>query len=526
MNTINDQAISEGYRERIRRLALFDSLYRLEKKTAKDLENRPIDYFGLGVLSLLFFFENMLMRNNQVSVMNLADFLSRRTEGVYDLGAAEIEKVAKSIVEEFRPPGGRKNSRTFFNWETGKEDQVTYAILKASGYDPVVSTQYYILDDDGLELVFATREFYAEFSLSINQLLLRKQLEKGEFASALRQIDEMRMDVIALKDRIVKISHDIQRSIVSDETYNRFRDVIEDLNSRMGRENEEFKELQSFVADTKNRLQYDLNGEKERRAYELILEINLRLSEVHYEHSNLFQEGIVLKTTALRAAQQSLYHVGLNAFNFKEQLTGRLLSEPLPLCASRQLANPFLYLEQARTWSPLTVFGKQRVERNDGDVETKGFSAIDTDIQQTSYRHMMAVNYHTIMTLLLKMLDQNQFMIENGVVAVELSQFVSWLKSSEECPLGILNDRAFYEFWLLVHQRSPIHVAKNGADSGQDEDDGSGIVLEKAISRLSGKYTGMRVEAGLGILEPAAGFSIKNLVITLQQKENGNEPIQ
>jgi len=39
--------------------------------------------------------------------------------------------------------------------------------------------KYYTLDEDGLELIFATKEFYTEFSLSISQLILRKQLEKG-----------------------------------------------------------------------------------------------------------------------------------------------------------------------------------------------------------------------------------------------------------------------------------------------------------------------------------------------------------
>ena len=69
------------------------------------------------------------------------------------------------------------------------------------------NAQYYTLDDDGLELVFATKEFYSEFQLSINQLLLRKQLEKGEFKGALRQINEMRIDVESLEERILHLTH-------------------------------------------------------------------------------------------------------------------------------------------------------------------------------------------------------------------------------------------------------------------------------------------------------------------------------
>ena len=65
-----------------------------------------------------------------------------------------------------------------------KQDTIEYSILKANNFDVETNTQYYTLDEDGLELVFATKEFYSEFQLSINQLVLRKQLEKGEFKGA------------------------------------------------------------------------------------------------------------------------------------------------------------------------------------------------------------------------------------------------------------------------------------------------------------------------------------------------------
>ncbi|ETJ29377.1 hypothetical protein Q604_UNBC16087G0002, partial [human gut metagenome] len=62
----------------------------------------------------------------------------------------------------------------------------------------------YGLDEQGLELIFATIENFNDVQLSINQLVLRKQLEKGEFAGALRQINEMSLDVKNLQDRIIK----------------------------------------------------------------------------------------------------------------------------------------------------------------------------------------------------------------------------------------------------------------------------------------------------------------------------------
>lgn len=82
--------------------------------------------------------------------------------------------------------------------------------MRANAFDAKSNTQFYALDEDGLELVFATKEFYSEFQLSIHQLVLRKQLEKGEFQGALRQINEMRVDVETLQERMVKLEHEIK----------------------------------------------------------------------------------------------------------------------------------------------------------------------------------------------------------------------------------------------------------------------------------------------------------------------------
>ena len=48
-----------------------------------------------------------------------------------------------------------------------------------------------------------------------------KTAEKGEFRGALRQINEMRIDVETLNERMIKLRHQIQRSIVSEETFER-----------------------------------------------------------------------------------------------------------------------------------------------------------------------------------------------------------------------------------------------------------------------------------------------------------------
>ena len=391
--------ITENYRERMERLALFDPLYVLERKSGKDNAGNSIDYYGLGLLTLLFFFENMLIRNKKTGVSALAEFLSELTQEELDLTFEDYVKLSREIIQVFRPSSGKRNSRKFYNWETMEEEIIQYSILKASYFDAKTNTQYYELDEQGLELIFATKEYFSEFQLSINQLILRKQLEKGEFVGALRQIDEMRMDVRNLHDKIYRIKHEIQRNIISDETFKRYESIVDDIHFRLSRENEEFEELKSFIKVTKERLEHETHDEKIRKAYELILKIDKELGEVHYKHRNLLSQSIEMKTTALSAAQESLYYIGIDSFNFKDQITNKLLSTPLPLESSRRLVEPFLYLEKGELWSPLAVFAKQRIEKN--GLEDEGSSFIkplearemkeEIEIQQRNFAYIMEI---------------------------------------------------------------------------------------------------------------------------------------
>lgn len=104
------KSITENYRERVQRLVLFDCLFRLNNKKTKDNSGKYIDFFSLGLLALLFFFENMLMRNKKTGVRQLAEFFSEINEGEIDLDYKGFETVARTIIDSFRPPGGRRNS--------------------------------------------------------------------------------------------------------------------------------------------------------------------------------------------------------------------------------------------------------------------------------------------------------------------------------------------------------------------------------------------------------------------------------
>ncbi len=494
---ISVKNITENYRERMERLVLFDPLYALERKSGKDECGKPIDYYGLGLLTLLFFFENMLIRNKKAGVLELTEFLSNLTQGELDLSSDDYIKLSREIIQIFRPPSGKRNRRKFYNWETGKEEIIQYSILKASHFDAKANTQYYELDEQGLELIFATKEYFSEFQLSINQLILRKQLEKGEFLGALRQIDEMRMDVRNLQDKIYRIKHEIQRNIISDETYRRYESIVDDIHFRLSRENEEFEELKSFIKETKERLEHETYEDKMKKAYGLILRIDKELGEVHYEHRNLLSQSIDMKTTALNAAHESLYYIGIDSFNFKEQITNKLLSSPLPLETSRNLVAPFLYLEKGEFWSPLAVFAKQRIEKRGLEEEGRNFIEPLEDWEIQEDIKIQQKNFKYIMETILRVIGDKD--------SITLEEVIDFIK--EKGQGDILNYRAFYDFWLLLHYNSPIKI---------EIEENQNHMLDKVIKLLERDYKWMKVVETHGKLQPNDRYIIRNMNLILE----------
>ncbi|WP_391204637.1 replicative DNA helicase [Psychrobacillus sp. L4] len=486
--------IMSGYRERYARIALFEPLQELDRKKQVDERGKQIDMKGLGLLSLLFFFEQKLMRNTKAGVKELAQFLQQATNKQYELQIKPFEEVSRTIIHTFRPASGKKVQVQFLNWEASLEETIQFSYLKANTFDVKTNSQYYSLDEDGLELVFATKEFYSEFQLSINQLVLRKQLEKGEFKGALRQINEMRIDVESLEERIVKLSHEIKRNIISEETFSRYEKLLEDILFRLKLENEEFQELHEFVKETKERLYYKDHTKKERETYILVLEISKQLDEVHAHHTSLLQKSIDLKNTALQAAEESLYYVGIDSFNFDQDITSRIISAPLPLESMKGLLDPFLSIQQTKQWSLGTIFAEQNLREQRETSSDEGFMEVNEN-ENKQYQEKVSAIYTYIMELLVTELEEKQM--------ITLQQLIDSIQISEQTT--ILQTRYFYDFFLLLHQRSPIQQ-----DANVEEEESTHLL--DGVKNLLGKKVLTVLEMS-GVLHPDTRYSIQNMQI-------------
>ncbi|WP_240315632.1 replicative DNA helicase [Sporosarcina sp. PTS2304] len=492
--------LTSGYKERFTRIALFEPFQDLKRKTMRDDKDKKVDIAGMGLLCLLYFFEQKLIRNTKVGVRELTAFLEMKTGAVYALSPARWESLSRDVLQVFRPPTGKRYSVTYMDWESGQEEIISFSFFKANTFDVKTNTQYYTLDDDGLELVFATKEFYSEFQLSINQLLLRKQLEKGEFKGALRQINEMRIDVESLEERILHLTHELKRNITSEETFQRYSRLIEDILLRLSMEHEEFEALQEFVNETKERLYYKDHTKKEQEAYALILQISTHLEEVHHQHADLLHACTELKTSALQAAQEALYFVGIDSFNFDQDITSSVISTPLALESIKGLVAPFLSLEQAKLWSPLTLFADQQIRDIREDVKGSDFLEVESK-EEEEYVMLIRNQYTILFSLLLECMEEEK--------SITLDEFILYIQRSSY--IEMLDSRMFYDFFLLLHHRSPLLP--------NDEEQSEETHVLDGVRRLLEDRT-LEVVECKNVLAPHKRYSIQNMEIKIEEVDD------
>lgn len=498
IQTIDLAELMGGYRERMRRLALIKPFEELAGKRREDDNGERVDMCGLGLLTLLFFFERRLSREYKTGTIHVATFLQEVTKKTYSLKEETIKEIARELITTFRPDRGRKRSFSYFNWETEEEDVIEYSILKAHGFDGKTQQQYYTLDDDGLDLLFSTKEFFTEFQISINQLLLKQQIKKGEFHDALRQVREMELDVSVLKDKIHDMRAEILRSIISEETYARYESLLNETYERFEREDDEFKELSQFIKETRDTIYAEDVGEDEEQSSRLITKIASELEAVHYEHSRLLELTSELRTTALVTARETLYNTGVQMFNFDQDIVSNILAKPLSPNKMKGVLHPFLRVEQNKLWSPLTLFAEQTIIVERGERHDDGFVESSEHLDKDElYRQLMSKKYGKVMELFIQ-----HYQNDNANTLEQL------MKHLQETNKELLGKRYFYSFWLILHQYSPLTINSSNNSEGQ-------AILQDALNQIDGHILTIMELPTVVQIHPK--YSIQNMKITLEE---------
>jgi len=106
---------------------------------------------------------------------------------------------------------------------------------------------------------------------------------------------------------------------------------------------------------------------------------------------------------------------------------------------------PFLPLGQFTTWSLLSVFAPQSWNEAEEGQTSKSFEKVSTEEEKEHYAKIIRSYYKEILLDMLSTFkDQKEW---------TLKEWIAYLQSQND---RRLDQRQFYDFFILCHQKSPI----------------------------------------------------------------------
>ncbi|GAE89321.1 hypothetical protein [Acetivibrio straminisolvens] len=300
----------KDFRQRMNNLAPF---IHLARKLTGFQKYGEVDMISVGFSVLLFILENMLIGREECSIDNIADFLQLLLKRSYDINMTQEEsrEMAFYIRDSIAGSGGEVVDFKFRNLETNKDESISIKLIDTSYYEIKKSARYK-LTDQGMELLFKTREIYTEFRINITQLYLKQQIEKGIFSGALQTVNELNLQVRQLREKLESLLLNIRQNVLGID-FEDLKQLFSRIKEQFEIERREFGNIKRILKEHRENIEkinYFELEEDELRKLEQIKVLSEKLNITTAEHDRLFSEkldivGEYLKTIEISFARES-----------------------------------------------------------------------------------------------------------------------------------------------------------------------------------------------------------------------------
>ena len=436
----------KGFAGRIQNVALFQPLFDLQRSR----KYPEYDALAIGFGILLFTLENMLIGRDHCDHQAIADYVRQMMAESYHVNLSEKEssEIAYYFLDALRN-NGRPFELEFKDLETGGDVRCKFALLEVANYE-IHGKMRFKLTDAGLDLLFKTKEIYKELRISISQLYLRQQIEKGVFHEALRTIDDLYVQVQDVHGKIERIRKLVLRN-VSDVSVGNYIALMEEVTEQLRREKEVFTSLQTLLRETVDTYRFRELNVKERESFDQLITVSTRLDLVVNEHNRLFTSKLSLGSLLEEAMLDSLANTFRVKVNFEHEFVDQVISENTPLDSLRQVLNPLYKFKRKTYFNILRVLEPQTVKSEDsehqevfsGPSEDDLARAVERERLLKQQRDARTLNYLTIILGSLK--SQSEQSLQGILATLSVEDYVQ-----------VISEVEFYAFLVQLHQMGEI----------------------------------------------------------------------
>lgn len=499
----------KDFRGRMQSLAPF---IHLSRKLSGFQKYNEVDMVSVGFSVLLFILENMLIGREECSIDDIAGFLQTILKRSYDINMTQEEsrEMAFYIRDSISGSGGEVLEFKFKNLENNREESIPIKLIDTSYYEIKKSARYK-LTDQGMELLFKTREIYSEFRINITQMYLKQQIEKGVFSGALQTVNELNLQVRQLRERLENLLLNIRQNVLSID-FEELKILFVRIKEQFESERREFQNIKRILKEQRENIEkisYNDLEEKELKSLEQIKTLTEKLNITTSEHDRLFNDkldilGEYLKTLELRLRQGVSEYI-----DFEKSIFDVLILKNKSYEALQDILAPlFANTARNKVFNPFKAFEPQRVkseteeERETIDIEMQVEMKEKKEREDREKRDLKVMAY--LEAILLEAYHEGDSYLSCAIKRLD-----------EQLYKSTSYDFDFYSLVVILHQHKLI-------DFKDLEEVLSKMVRDTANYNINIYYLFDRIFAAKPELK-----ALKSLILLSTEKkiifENGNE---
>ena len=149
------------------------------------------------------------------------------------------------------------------------------------------------------------------------------------------------------------------------------------------------------------------------------------------------------------------------------------------------------------------MFSKQRIENTEKEEKNDEFLNVLSKERIKEEIEIQSNKYKCVTEVIVKALSYKK---ADNITIEELVEFIK--ESDDE---NIINERPFYDFWITLHQKSPITLK---VEDNEEE------LMGKSYDIFSSKWDKLYVEELSNVLKVTKRFTIKNMILKLEDKDD------
>ncbi len=436
----------EHFRERMETLYLFRPLLELQTRSQRFPE---YDLASLALGVLLFILEQMLHgRRERCGPAEIREFLKTTLSDAYDESPGDevIAQLEEYLLARLRNDG-QQFRYDYHDLHAGQEKRFAFELIKMSEYDPETRRVGFELTEQGMEMLFRTREMSQELRVGFAQLYLRQQVQRGTFDRALEALNTLKLEVRAQRERlenfVQRIYYNLRQIDPGDyrREYERTQEILQS-------EQKEFRFLQGLLKEereTRESIVAPTEGDLE--ALRQLKKIELNLNWVSNEHSQLLTQRLSVDNLLLQELRAELQRGFRIRFRIEDEIVNPLVTRPdSGMDASRVGVDPVLPPWYRAHFNPLRAYERQ-IQRQAAEekvedveeIEAEGADEEDARIRDQYVRYLRMISELAM--------EFDRFTLEQ-LVDYQPTAVQGELKSS----------RDFFQFLMILHQEGYLDV--------------------------------------------------------------------